>query len=185
MNKAELREHMKKKRRMLTKEEMREKSAAITESLFSIGALDKADVVMVYLSAFKEPDTSGIIKRLSEQGKKIAVPISNTDTCTITPSYIDGMNDLIKGAYGIWEPSQVREVRVEDIDIILVPGLAFDKECRRCGFGKGYYDRLLSQSRAKRIGLCYDFQVMNKIEADEYDMPMDTIVTEGRVINAV
>ena len=80
---------------------------------------------------------------------------------------------------------RVREASVSDIDLIIVPGIAFDERCNRCGFGKGYYDRLLSESKAVKIGLCYDFQVVDELECDEYDIAMDMVITERRIINAV
>ncbi len=184
ISKNELREQMKKKRRMLTKEEIIEKSEAITDRLFCMADINSAETIMVYLSAFKEPNTLGIIKKLEAMGKNIVVPVSDTDTCTITPSYIDGTDELAKGAYGILEPTEIKKAKVEDIDIVLVPGLAFDEKCHRCGFGKGYYDRLLYKSRAKKVALCYDFQVISEIETDKYDIPMDCIITERRTIDA-
>ena len=176
---------MKKLRKELLTEEIAQKSAEITSVLFSLDCFKNAKTVMVYLSAFKEVDTSTVIERLRNDGKKIVVPISNTDTFTITPSYINGFEDMHKGAYGIWEPDVVKEAAVGDIDLIIVPGIAFDERANRCGFGKGYYDRLLSESRAVKIGLCYDFQIVGELETDEYDIPMDMVISERRIINAV
>lgn len=185
MNKAELRERVKGLRRALTAEEIETRSAEITDALFSLKVMKNADTVMVYLSAFKEVNTGGVIERLAAEDRKIVVPISNTDNFTITPSYIDGMGGLKKGAYGILEPIEVHKAELADIDVILVPGIVFDERCSRCGFGKGYYDRLLADCGAVKIGLCYDFQVVEKIETDANDIPMDMVVTERRIINAV
>lgn len=176
---------MKKLRRELTADEIEKKSAEIVSVLFSLDEFRRAKTVMVYISAFKEVDTSAVIERLKNDGKKIVVPISNTDTFTITPSYINGFEDMHKGAYGIWEPNEVYEAEIADIDLIIVPGIAFDEKCNRCGFGKGYYDRLLSGSKAVKIGLCYDFQIAERLETDEYDIPMDRVISERRIINAV
>lgn len=185
MNKSEIREHMKRLRRELSAEEISKKSAEITSVLFSLDEFSRADTVMVYISAFKEVDTRAIIERLDGEGRKIVVPISNTEDFTITPSYITGFDDMHRGAYGIWEPDEVNEAREEDIDLIIVPGIAFDERGNRCGFGKGYYDRLLSESNAVKIGLCYDFQIVSELETDEYDIPMDMVISERRIINAV
>ncbi|MDO5396462.1 MAG: 5-formyltetrahydrofolate cyclo-ligase [bacterium] len=185
MKKAELREYVKGLRRTLAEEEIKARSAEITEALFSLEVMNNADTVMVYISAFKEVDTRGIIEKLSAAHRKIVVPVSNTANCTITPSYIDGMSGLKKGAYGILEPVNIREAELSDIDVMLVPGIVFDERCSRCGFGKGYYDRLLDGCGAVKIGLCYDFQVVKEIETDANDIPMDMVVTERRIINAV
>ncbi len=185
MSKAEIREHMKKLRRSLSAEEISQKSAEIVSVLFSLDEFRQAKTVMVYISAFKEVDTSAIIVRLQRDGKKIVVPVCNTEDFTIIPSYIAGFDDMHRGAYGIWEPDEIREASVGDIDLIIVPGIAFDEKGNRCGFGKGYYDRLLSESRAVKIGLCYDFQITQTLETDEYDIPMDKVISERRIIDAV
>lgn len=91
------------------------------------------------------------------------------------------MDDLKKGAYGILEPSVVKTADEKDIDVILVPGLAFDRHGGRMGFGKGYYDRLLETSIAVKIGLCYDFQLFDTIPTESHDVPMDFIITEKEI----
>jgi len=185
MDKQTAREMMKKLRRELSAEEIQKKSTEITSVLFSLDCFKNADTVMVYLSAFKEVDTSEIVEELIRLGKKIVVPVCNVETCTITPSYISGFCDMHKGVYGIWEPNSVKEASVSDIDLVIVPGIAFDIKGSRCGFGKGYYDKLLCKSNAVKIGLCYDFQVVDKLDCDKYDIAMDMVITERRIINAV
>ena len=93
---------------------------------------------------------------------------------------------LKKGAYGIYEPETISEASCDDIDFVLVPGIVFDYNCRRIGFGKGYYDKLLCDMRAFKAGLCYDFQLVESINADRHDVALDAIITEERIIrNAV
>lgn len=182
MNKDEIRNEMKARRRALTADEVREMSARIFENLFSIDEFQRAKSVCTFLSAFKEPDTSGVIKALQGKGGAVAVPITHMDTGLLTLSYIYGTDSLIRGAYGISEPRRVREARIEDMDAVLVPGLAFDRSGGRTGFGKGYYDRLLQDATAVKIGLCYDFQVIDHVPSDKHDIAMDFIVTEKEII---
>ena len=157
-------------------------SARILENLFLIDEFQRAKSVCTFLSAFKEPETGGIIKALTDRGCAVAVPITHTDTGLLTLSYIYGTDSLIRGAYRISEPRSVREARIEDIDAVLVPGLAFDRGGGRTGFGKGYYDRLLHSSCSVKIGLCYDFQVIDSVPVQEHDVIMDFIVTEKEII---
>lgn len=178
-----IRNQMRARRRALSAEEIQVKSAAIHSALFSLDVFKKADTVMVYVSAFKEVDTHTIINYLAENGKKTVVPISNTADHTITPSYIDGLHSLKRGAYGILEPKEIKYAN--HFDVILVPGVAFDEKCSRCGFGAGYYDRLLSKCCAVKIGLCYDFQIVKNLETDIHDIPMDIVISERRIIYAV
>ncbi|MCH5211123.1 MAG: 5-formyltetrahydrofolate cyclo-ligase [Oscillospiraceae bacterium] len=184
--KEKLRLEMREKRRALSKDIIQKSSAEICRQLFTLDEVKTAKSVCVFLSAFNEPDTMGIIKQLWQSGKKVSAPVSDTETNTLSLFQIESIEDLHKGAYGIPEPSKSKPVSEEDIDVILVPGLAFDKKGGRMGFGKGYYDRLLAKSRAMRIGLCYDFQLMDSIPTEEHDINMNYIITEKnlqKVIN--
>lgn len=182
MDKNLIREKMKKLRRSLTAEEIAQKSEIISDKLFMQSVFSDAETVMVYLSAFKEVDTAPIIQKLYKLNKKVIVPISNTETETITLSYLRSSSFMRKGAYGIWEPETIIPANETDLDIVLTPGLAFDKSCRRIGFGKGYYDKLLCRTDAYKIGLCYDFQLTESILTDRHDIPMDMIITEKNII---
>ena len=89
---------------------------------------------------------------------------------------------LAPGAYGILEPETVVPVAPERLDLVLVPGVAFDKNGGRIGFGKGYYDRFLQKTSAKTVALCYGFQIVPDCFSESEDYPMDYIVTEDEVI---
>ncbi len=178
MNKDELREEMRRLRRAMTAKEVNEKSGKIQHLLFGFDKYINAKTVMVYISAFKEPSTIEIIRDALNRGKRVIAPISDTETETITLSYLDDINDLKKSAYGIFEPSVIKPADAAAIDFILVPGLAFDKRGNRMGFGKGYYDKLLCHTAAEKTALCYGFQLLDEIPSDEHDVPMNTIITE-------
>lgn len=183
MTKDELRNLMRAKRRALSYYDVKISSESIAEKLYSLPCFAKADTIMVYLSAFKEPDTTALIEYIFSHNKKCVVPVSHTDTFTITPSYITSISDLQKGAYGILEPYSVDIADIKNIDIALIPGLAFDSSGNRTGFGKGYYDRFLSEFRGIKIGICYDFQIQQCIPTDAHDIKMNFIVTEKRIYN--
>lgn len=172
---------MRRRRRAMTAEEVKEKSGRIQQRLFGFDKYVNAKTVMLYVSAFKEPSTLEIIKNALNCGKRVIVPISDTGAEEIILSYLDDINDLQKGAYGIPEPKTVKPAGAADIDFILVPGLAFDKRGNRTGFGKGYYDKLLCRSYTEKTALCYEFQLFDKIPAGEYDVPVNTIITEENI----
>lgn len=182
MIKEELRIKMREKRRDLTAYTVKELSGKIEENLLSLECVKNAETVCVFLSAFKEPDTSVIIEKFQEAGKKIAVPVTDTEHISLSLSYIDGKNDLKKGAYGINEPSVIKPVKTKDIDVMFVPGLAFDRRGGRMGFGKGYYDRLLEDADCVKIGLCYDFQLYDRIPIQSHDVMMDFVVTDKEIV---
>lgn len=165
----------------MTADEVREKSARIQKRLFGFEKYTNAKTVMLYISAFKEPSTLEIIKNALNCGKRVVVPVSDTDAEEIIPSYLDDINDLRKGAYGIPEPKTIKPASAADIDFILIPGLAFDAKGNRLGFGKGYYDKLLRETAAEKTALCYEFQLFDKIPADRHDVPMNTIITEENI----
>ena len=175
MIKDEIREDMRAKRRALSKDEVKIKSDEIRQRLLGVERVKQAKTICTFISAFKEPDTVAIIK-------KIVVPITDIESGTLSLSYINSMDDMKKGAYGILEPKTVRKADENNIDVILVPGLAFDRNGGRMGFGKGYYDRLLESSKAVKIGLCYDFQILEKIPTEIHDVPMNFVITEKEIL---
>ncbi len=181
-SKDEIRSAQKAKRRLLTRGQINEASGRITEHLLSLDCCRNADTVMIYISAFKEPSTDGIISRLYADNKRIVVPISNTDTFTITPSYLTCPDKLIEGAYGIKEPAECIEADISGIDLALIPGIAFDENGARLGFGKGYYDRFLSDFNGIKAGICYDFQLLEHVPSSPHDVKMDIIITEKRIM---
>ena len=171
-----------KKRRDMIGSVSKIKSDEIRQRLLGVERVKQAKTICTFISAFKEPDTVEIIKELWEQDKKIVVPITDIESGTLSLSYINSMDDMKKGAYGILEPKTVRKADENNIDVILVPGLAFDRNGGRMGFGKGYYDRLLESSKAVKIGLCYDFQILEKIPTEIHDVPMNFVITEKEIL---
>lgn len=182
MMKDKLRNEMRARRRELSKEQIKFFSREIRERLFSLDLMKNTKAVCTFISAFNEPDTIEIIKRMLSAHIKTAVPVTNVETSTLTLSYIENMDNLKKGAYNISEPKVIAEAKAEDFDVVIVPGLAFDKNGSRMGFGKGYYDRLLENTSAVKIALCYSFQVFENIPSEEHDIPMDYIITEKEII---
>ncbi len=168
-------------RRAMTTDEVKEKSAQIQKRLLGFEKYVNAKTVMLYISAFKEPSTTEIIAAALNSGKRVVVPVSDTQTETIILSYLEAISDLQKGAYGILEPKTIKPADAADIDFILVPGLAFDTKGNRMGFGKGYYDKLLCSTAAEKTALCYEFQLFDAIPANEHDVPMNTIITEEKI----
>ena len=178
MIKEVIRERMRRRRKTLTNEQVHEKSETIRYKLEGRKAFKEAETIMMYISSFKEPETLPIIEHLLEQGKKVVVPVSSTATNTIVPTYIESISELQKGAYGILEPSIIRHVDPSEIEVVVIPGIAFDMHRNRLGFGKGYYDKFLENTEAKKIALCYDFQIVDDLPVDDHDIPMDLILTE-------
>lgn len=173
MHKDVLRAEILKKR---TEVASRALSAGICEKAAALPEFLAAKTVMVYLSKGSEVDTSRLIALAHMHGKAICAPrvISPTE---IEAAMLD-VRGFQRGTFGILEP---RGKRCEEIDIIFVPGVAFDKTGNRIGYGKGYYDRFLKAQAATTVGLCYSVQVVDSIPASPHDVRLDKILTEEGV----
>lgn len=179
--KGEIRERLLKLRRSLSEEEVKRSSERIKEKLFSLDDYRRSKVIMFYLSHDKEVDTRSMIEE-TLPSKKVLVPC--VDAGEINPVVLRDLENLGRGAFGIPEPKD-RFPFDGEIDLILVPGIAFDLEGYRIGYGKGYYDRFLKRVQARKIGLAYDFQVTESIPHEDGDVPVDKVITEKRIIDAL
>lgn len=181
MDKEKIRDRIKAQRKQLSKQEIEDKSAKITLALFSCDALKNANTVMVYLANFNEVRTDKITQRLFQKGKRVVAPITDEENISLTPYLFTNEKELTKGAYGIKEPKRDFRVEKSEIDAVIVPGIAFDENGNRMGFGKGYYDRFLEDFCGIKIGICYDFQIIDAIPTNEHDIAMDYIISEENI----
>ena len=181
--KEKLRKEIKEKRRKHSKEENRKKSKETKERLFGLKEYRDAKTILFYVSYNGEVFTHEMIRQ-ALNNKKVVVPISNKEDYSLSLSKLKSWDDLELSSYDILEPKKdcVKEVSINDIDLIIVPGVGFDLKGNRIGHGKGYYDRLLSEAKATTIGLAFEFQIVEKIPIDEHDKPVNLIVTEDRII---
>ena len=179
--KANLKEEMLGKINSLSIDEVLEKSRQIETNLFGLEQYIKSRTVMYFVSFGNEVYTHAMIKK-ALSNKTVVVPkVSHYE---IEPSLIIDFENLIPGNLGILEPIETMKIAYKHIDLVLVPGIAFDKEGHRIGYGFGYYDKFLKKvPKAVKIGLCFDFQVVDRIPREEHDVSVDFIVTEERVIN--
>ncbi len=182
MDKFELRETMKLRRKKLSDSEAMKMSSKIRDNLFSLKAFRNSSTIAFYLSIESEREvyTRAMIKDSISKGKRVCVPRVIKDSIALF-RIADFDRDLKKGFMGILEPMGGVETIPE---IIIVPGIVFDRSGNRIGFGRGYYDKLLSALEGTpAIGLAYSFQVVDKIIPGKYDMKMDYIVTEKEIID--
>jgi 5-formyltetrahydrofolate cyclo-ligase len=176
--KEALRREMLKKRDSLSKEEAATLGDAIAEALFKTPRFIEAKRVAFYIAKGSEADTRMMIFRAAQARKEILIPATDHK---ITFYKFSSFTDLKPGKYGIPEPQTRTEPSAEP-DVVVVPGIVFGLCMHRLGYGKGYYDKYLSSSPAYRIGICYDFQVVDKLPTHENDERMDEIITDKRII---
>lgn len=179
--KKRIRQELLKKLRSQDKEQRRLKSEKIKGRLYAHEKFKEADTVMFYISEDFEVDTEQMIRDSLKSGKKIAVPITVVSQNKLIASLlIDFDKELSKGPYGILQPKSdfVRPVPLRKIDLIIVPGVAFDSRGYRLGRGTGYYDRFLSNipENALTIGLAFDFQLVDNIPTSSHDIAVKEII---------
>ena len=159
-----------------------EKSNNIFLNLLDLDVFKSSNIIGIYCSMVDEVDTFKIIKHSLLNNKDVLVPKLNNDG-TMNFYKISDLNELsFKNKFGISEP--ISNIKQDNMDLIIVPGVCFDERLNRVGFGKGYYDKYLNNKSIYKIGICFDWQIIdsNFINTDEYDVPMDIVVTDKRKI---
>ena len=183
--KKEIRTTILKKRNGMLFSEVLEKSERIKEQIFHADEFKDAKTVLFYVSYDNEVNTHEMIKKCLEIKKQVVVLKTDANHRTMLCSSLTNWDDLVAGAYNILEPRQecLKEVSPESIDLIVIPGIAFDCQGNRIGHGMGYYDRLLKKkSNAHCLGLAFEFQIVEKIPPEKHDVKVKKIVTEKRII---
>ncbi len=175
-----LRKNLKKKRKNLSRAWKEKADNKIFQKLQKLPVFQKAKIVFLYISKQDEVDTHGIVEYLGKKKRTIVAPRVKGEHLTLHS--VEGFEHLEKGSFEILEPKRNRpKILPRTIQLALVPGIAFDKNGHRVGYGKGYFDRLLKKLPCKKIGLAYGFQIVDKIETHPYDVPVDFIITEKNV----
>lgn len=178
-----LRIEMLDKRKSHTSEEIAQMSKLVADNLWCISQVVEADLLMGYLSFGREISLDDFVEQTQARGKKICVPhICDVQRSIIKPSLLDNINMVQTAELGIRTPQQICYVNPDNIDVVLVPGVAFSKSGQRLGMGKGYYDRFLPTTKAIRIGICATYNLLDIVPTNEHDALMDYLVTPNGVI---
>jgi len=181
-----LRQKMIEKRQSTSYSEIATKSEQIKKRLFELDVFKKAKTIMFYVGKEDEVQTKDMLLESMKMGKIVSVPYIESGNREMCASLLkDFDRDLVKGEYGILFPKKesYRPINASRLDLIIVPGVCFDKNGNRIGRGGGYYDHFLKSVSRKAIliGLAFDFQVVDKVEHNEKDVPMHMIITEMRI----
>ena len=180
-DKASLRKHYLKLLKEQGNEDRLRKSQSIAVQLLKLPSIEKATTIMFYASTLEEVDTLMMIQKVISLGKRVALPIVEHNQRKLIPTLISSMEEIHKGAYGIFEPhlNPGNAVALKDLDVVIVPGLAFDQKRRRLGRGEGYYDRFLSvlPETTATVGLAFDFQLTDCLPFEAHDMPLSKIIS--------
>jgi len=179
MDKKALRREIGAKKRALSAAEIESRSAILAEKLFSTVQYRDCKSLYAYLSFNQEVRTNPIIQRAWADGKRVAVPKVVGDEMVFI--WIDSFEGLApQGAFHILEPIEDGPVASDETALILMPGLAFDPQGHRVGYGGGYYDRFLEKEPDHPlVALCYDFQLYDRLEVEAHDVPVDLVITNA------
>ncbi len=183
-DKASIRKIVLSRRNALSVEIRKVKDLKIKEKILALPEFRAAHKILLYASFRSEVDTLDLLKYCVDYGKIIVLPKVDRDNDELALYRIEDMNEVVAGYMGIPEP-QVHEGRrmpVEEMDLIIVPGVAFDGHCNRLGYGKGFYDKLLTRGAKARIAIAYEEQIVEYIPSEPYDIKMDKIITDKRII---
>ncbi|PIE58015.1 MAG: 5-formyltetrahydrofolate cyclo-ligase [Desulfobulbus propionicus] len=172
----------------LSLEEQELKSVFITETIRSLAIYKSARTVFTYLHFRSEVQTNRLVKTILQDQKILCVPKVDPVKKRLSAVQIsDPEKDVKAGYMGVPEPVKKRytaaEVPVDSIDLIIVPGVVFDKQGNRIGYGAGYYDKFFSRQNQKgfRMGLAYALQIVSRVPVRAHDVPMECIVNEEQI----
>src|SRR4030042_1544800 len=179
--KKKIRSLIQKKRKTMHFSEVSEKSRRIKDQLFSMKEFKDAETILFYVSYDNEVNTHEMIQESLRMKKHLVVPVSDIKTRMMICSTLVKWDDLSSGAYNILEPRKdcIEQIATESIDLIIIPGIAFDCKGNRIGHGKGYYDRLLQKNlHTHRFGLAFELQIVERIPTGKHDRKVEKIITE-------
>lgn len=161
----------------------------IEKSFFESSFYKEAKNIFIYISYDSEINTKRMINRAINEGKNIYVPRTEFDTKLMNAVKINDFSNLVESRYGILEPKKEEPfIDPNELDLIVVPGVAFDKNGGRIGYGAGYYDRYFkrinekNKARITKLALIYDFQLIDEVPTDEEDVLIDAVLTEKQFI---
>ncbi|WP_457601139.1 5-formyltetrahydrofolate cyclo-ligase [Hydrogenivirga sp.] len=178
--KEDIRKELLQRRVKLPSDIKQEYDLSIINNLKTLPEYSSATEVMLYCSIKGEPDLSPLFEELAEEGKNLVLPRVKGSELELVR--VGAPLCLTDGTFNIPEPASGEIISPEELELVVVPGVAFDRQGYRVGFGKGYYDRLLERVRAPKIGVAYSFQVLDSVPRDSWDRPVDILVTEKEVI---
>ena len=184
MDKILIRKTVLRKRNALSAREKSQAELVMLETLLKWEIFKKAGVIHIFIAKPDEPSTRQIIECCWSSGKRVAVPLVLPNTFNLIHSEIKSFDDLVSGMHGTQEPSPERRIKInlESLDLVIVPGVAFDRQGGRLGHGKGYYDRFLELTPAFRLALAFDCQLLETVPTELHDIPMDAILSESGIL---
>lgn len=175
MDKTALRRLIREKKRAMTQQQILLRSERLAELFAATQVYQAAKTVYGYLPYNQEVRTVPILERAMQEGKRVAVPKVYGDTMHFI--YLEDLSKVEKSSFGIPEPVADEPVAEDETALVLMPGVAFTKAGDRMGYGGGFYDRFLAEEpNHPTVALCYDFQILDSLPTEEFDIPVDMVL---------
>ena len=175
MDKTALRREIREKKKAMSMEEIETRSARLGELFAQTDAYKNAETIYGYMPYNQEVRTVPILEQAIRDGKRVAVPKVYGDIMKFI--YLEDLTQVEKSDMGIPEPVADEPVAEDQTALVLMPGLAFDKEGHRIGYGGGFYDKfLMAEPNHPTVALCYDFQMYAHLDTEEFDIPVDLVL---------
>ena len=182
-DKKSVRTALRKKRAELSEEYISEASGAFCEAILSLDEFKRCDTVLLFYPLGNEPDMRRIAFEARSLGKKVAFPISLTESYTLEFHEVASLDEMKLGTYGIAEPPTDAPLpTITQKTLCVVPALAVDKRGYRIGYGKGYYDRFLASFEGISIAAVFDGFLLDRLPTEDTDVPLDILITKTGVI---
>jgi 5-formyltetrahydrofolate cyclo-ligase len=183
-SKKQVRQHLRQVMDGIPSDELQRRSSLACSQLIASPVYRRSDVMMVFLSLPREVDTTPLVLHAWRDGKRVLAPKVNWEQRRMLPIEIVSLTDNIsEGQMGLREPAEGTPFSVEQIDLVVVPGLGFDLEGNRIGRGRGFYDRFLTHEgwNGTSCGLALEVQVVERVPMSEHDATVDMLVTDAAV----
>lgn len=180
MTKIQLRQEIAEKRQLLDPRQRTTASLRIVERIQKLRVFMEAKSVALYMAIAGEVDLAPLFPYCWNTGKSTSIPVFNAETRRYELASVTADTTFNTGNYGIKEPAEPSHVPVGSMDLIVVPGVAFDPNGNRLGRGGGYYDRLLNGFEGAMVAVAFDFQIFSSIPCDTHDIPVHYVVTETK-----
>jgi len=179
--KERIRRELSQKRLLLCKDELSKRSSRIESNLLKLPELSKAKTLLFYYPIKGEPNLLNLAQKLIAEGRVVAFP--KVEGKELLPLRVNSLKELYPGKFSIPEPPLEPSRLLKELDLVLVPGIAFDRYGFRVGYGGGYYDRFLEKFEVKtKIGVCFSFQLLPELPREPFDQPVDLVVTEKETV---
>lgn len=183
MPKSAIRNNLLQQRRQLASAEVRRRSFAVEQQLWRLPVFQSASRLALYSPVQNEVATLQLLRDALAARRQVAMPRVSGENLQF--ALIQSPEDLLPGTFGVLEPTSGCElVAVESLELVVVPGVGFDRQGHRLGYGKGYYDRALGKAGASvhRVGLAFDFQLVERLPVFDHDMRLHYLITESEVL---